>query len=133
MDKRAERHHEVDVLVAVDVPDVGAVPALENDRAGRKHRRSARRRVDTFDQRLLGALEPLLRAGTAAGRSKRRHVCAWVVDFSAKQQGTRRGPFVFDFPVNVAASEGISLRLLRFFFALFAVKSFLLGAASYLR
>ena len=43
------------------IPDVGALAALEKYRAGREDGRAARRRVHAFDQRLLGALEPLLR------------------------------------------------------------------------
>ena len=67
LDQRAERHHEVDVFVAVDIPHMRALPALEKYRPGRVHGSAARRRVDAFDQRLLGALEPLLRAGSSSG------------------------------------------------------------------
>ena len=34
LDERAERHHEVDVFVAVGVPDVRALAALQKYRAG---------------------------------------------------------------------------------------------------
>ena len=59
LDGRAEGHHEVDVFVAVEIPDVGAVPFFDDDRALAIDGGAARGRVHAFDQRLLGEGEPL--------------------------------------------------------------------------
>src|SRR5579864_5532059 len=66
LDQRAERHHEVDVLVTVDIPDVRAASALKDDGAGRVDGSAARRRVDAFDERLLRSGEVLLRFSALA-------------------------------------------------------------------
>ena len=50
LDESAERHHEVDVLVAVGVPHVRAMPAFENDRAILVDGRATRRRVNALYQ-----------------------------------------------------------------------------------
>jgi hypothetical protein len=62
-DERAPGAHVVDVVVAVDVDDLGAVPALDEDRvaADRPHR--AHRRVDAAGQALQRAGVELGRAG----------------------------------------------------------------------
>ena len=62
LNKRAKRHHEIDILVAVGVPYMRAVPAFQKNRAGRIDRSPPRRRVHPFDQGLLGSLEQFPRA-----------------------------------------------------------------------
>src|SRR2546422_1165718 len=67
LDERAEGHHEIHTLVAVGVPNMSALAALQKDRAGSVYGGAARGRVHSFDERLLCPLEPLLGAGAAAG------------------------------------------------------------------
>ena len=69
LNQRAERHHEIDVLVAVEVPDMRSAATLQHHRPRRVHGRAARRRVHAFDQRLLRALIPFVRPLTVSWSS----------------------------------------------------------------
>ena len=58
LDGCAERHHEVDIFVAIEIPDVGTAAFLEDYRAIFEDGFATRRGVNSFDQGLLSAVEP---------------------------------------------------------------------------
>ena len=97
MNERAERHHEVDVFVAVNVPYVRAVAAFQQDRAGCVDGGPARRRVHALDQRLLCAFETFrdrVRAACFAymGRSRTPALGAMPVELFTQTPPDRRRP-----------------------------------------
>ena len=81
MNERAERHHEIDVLVTVDIPHLGAAAAFEDHGTGRVDSGAARGRVHAFDQGLLGAGEVFAGAGAGCGVSIQLRISFSILDF----------------------------------------------------
>ena len=69
LDQGAERHHEINVFASVGVPDMRSAAAFEEDRTGFINSGTSGGGIHAFDQRLLSAVEQLLRAhmGTGCG------------------------------------------------------------------
>jgi hypothetical protein len=59
LNEGSERHREVNIFIAVRIPNVRSQAAFQHDRAGIVHSGATRGRVHAFDQRFLGAFKPL--------------------------------------------------------------------------
>ena len=60
VDKCAKGHHEIDIVVAIRIPNMRTASAFQHNWARMVDCRASRGGVHPFDERLLRPLEPLL-------------------------------------------------------------------------